>query len=303
MAHLLAGLFAGGGGGNAGGPAILGPTDVDGRLSVNGNVNVSRNLNVSRIATVSGGLINIGNQNGNSSLLTIYAGNYGPVVPPTPFTNVFFGGENPDEMPIFEIQRLRVRQAHTPEAAMITVRPSLVEHFDNTISLNGIVEGFAFASDTTVEGINALRFDGPYRLQALEEDLVIPFEEGCIYIIGSPIIAGYCKVEIPYPIADAPNGLPLLKFVSNSALRQRIEIYDGNVPRVHLGTVDVTGQQVVDVIFDNTTDTGLFAVFSPYSETGDIAPEIDPGPPPEDPPAVTRRSPARKNLKQKIPTS
>ena len=296
MAHLQAGLFAG----LPGNPARLGPTDVNGELYVTKKGTVLGNLDVK------GGILSIGNRTRFSSFISLYGGNF-PFVPPqdipSPFANIFFGGATRDEMPTFEIQRQRVRQAHSPNETMISIRPSLVAAFNNTITLHGIVEGFAFSAETGVEGFNALRFDGPYRLQVLEEDLVIEFAQVCIYIIGSPIIAGYCKVELPFPIADGLNGLPLLKFVSNSALRQRIEIYDGNIPRVHIGTVDVTGQQVVDVIFDNTTDTGLFAVFSPYSETGDIAPEVDPGPPPEDPPAVMRRPPARQNLKQKIPTS
>jgi hypothetical protein len=294
MAQLQAGLFAG----LPGEPARLGPTDVAGDLYVTKRGTVLGTMNVK------GGILNLGSQTRSSSFITLYGGNY-PFVPPqvipSPYANIYFGAPNLDTMPSFELQRLKVRQAHTPDSAMITIVPSLVEQFENTISLNGIVEGYAFVSDTTVEGFNALRFNGPYRLQVLEEDLVIPFEEGCIYIIGSPIIQGYCKVEIPYAMAEARNGLPLLKFVSNSALRQRIEIYDGSVPRVHVGTVDVTGQQVVDVIFDDSTDTGLFAVFSPYSETGDIAPEIDPGPPPEDPPQLMRRRPAR--TKPKITTS
>ena len=287
MAQLQAGLFAG----LPGEPALLGSTSVNGRLDV------------SRTVTVSGGTINIGNRLSSLSLIKMYAGNF-PFVPPQliPNMNIFYGGATPADPPSFELQRFNVLNSQFPNSAMISISPSQTPDYENEVVMRGTVEGHSFTATTTVQGFNGLRFDGPYRLDTIEDDLVLEFADACIYLIGSPIVEGYCKIELPFVIADGANGQPLLKLVSNSALRQRVEIYDGDVPRVHVGTVDVTGQQVVDVIFDDETDTGLFAVFSPYSETGDITPEIDPGPPPEDPPAVAARRPARRNLK-KIPTS
>jgi len=267
MAQLLAGLFAGAGGGganNAGQPAILGPTDINGELVVTGNTFVySGNLAIS-------------NTNEARSDIQMYAGTSGlpgPLV--TPILNISFGTAPGRAVPSLQIVRSDAVNAFVPTSTILIVTPTQEQGAENVIDLNGDVR-----VNGMVAGVNALRYDGPYNLNTVNRNLSLNFLGGCLYIIGSPDVTqiGYCKVYLRIPVAMIKRGIPVLKLISNNAVQQQvIELY--NLVNQHVATVSVVGLQTVDVIYNPDTATGFFAVYTPYSATSDCNPQPDPGPP------------------------
>lgn len=265
MAQLLAGLFAGAGGGGVrqGDPARLGPTDVNGDLSVLDNIYLS------------GGGLSISNAQDLRSVIQMYAGTLGlpgPLV--TPYLSIYFGTQAGRPVPSFQIIRNDVVNAFAPDSNLFRITPTQEEGAENNVVLNGNVK-----IEGVVAGGNGLYYDGPYSLAAQNLDRSFNFIGACLYLVGSPDVGGigYCNILLDIAITPSIKGLPLLKLISNNATQQQVvEIYDVN--NVHIGTISILGLQVVDVIINPESPTGLFAVYSPYIETGNCNPNPDPPP-------------------------